>query len=489
MLPHAIGGNVDAQELNDNFSYLNTQLIQTEAIRQFKDNSLLAASDVSQVTEVNRHYPTLLHTPTYDGLGEVVHPDVIYIEGGFGAKKWRYWMANTPMPNRDERYENPSVIVSHDGITWETPDGLINPIVPAPVNTNDHNSDTDMVFYANQLWLYYRETMRSAEPREQRIKLTKSSDGVNWSTPVEVLLNNQGISDALLSPTVIHKDGLFQMWLIDGYDNLVKTTSPNGTSWGPLEPCETIGMPSDRGHWHIDVTINEGRLDMLANTSSGSSGVDGRLHYAYSEDDGLTWNIQAPFIERIYDFEQGRHYRGTIRPVKGNPSLYEIWYSSLSGENRYRVAYLNAVRINNVLYPLTPSDRKWISFDGLSAPTVAAGSVSTQKLVVGGEDATSRLKRSRLINAALANGWTNNANMTTRYYREGDRVYLMGRILPGTTADGTRIFTLETGFRPLQDSMFRQRFADVYIQTDGTVTIYSYNGTYVALDGIHFFAS
>ncbi|MGD7051413.1 hypothetical protein [Sutcliffiella horikoshii] len=486
MLPHAIGGQVDAQKLNDNFSYLDEKTNFTDNIKQFNDISQLSTSTTESITSTNRHYPTLLNTPTYDGSGEVVHPDVIYIENGFGSEKWRYWMAMTPMPNRDERFENPSVIASHDGITWEVPTGLVNPIVPAPVDIDDHNSDTDMVFYDNQLWLYYRETKRSATPREQRIKMTKSSDGVNWSTPTVAILDASGRSDALLSPSVIHKNGLFHMWVVDGYNNLVKATSANGTNFSNFETCTTIGMPSGRGYWHIDVTANEYRLEMLLNSTSATSGVDGRLQYAYSLDDGLTWHTDAPFIERIYDFEQGRHYRGSIRAVKDNPNLYEIWYSSLSDENRYRVAYLNAVRIENKLYPITPSDLKWISFYALSVPSVNAGTMSTQKLVVGGEDATSRLKRSRFVNASLQSGWNNNPDMTTRYYKEGDHVHLMGRVVNGTSTDGTLIFTLEVDYRPIQDMIFRQRHADVYIQTDGTVTIYSYSGTYVAFDGIVF---
>src|SRR3954467_2218294 len=39
------------------------------------------------------HRPVLLNLETYEGTGQGCHPDVLYIAEGFGAGRWRYWMA------------------------------------------------------------------------------------------------------------------------------------------------------------------------------------------------------------------------------------------------------------------------------------------------------------------------------------------------------------------------------------------------------------
>lgn len=134
------------------------------------------------------HRPILLNLETSDGSGQACHPDVLYIRGGFGSKKWPYWMVCTPYPYKDNRVENPEIFVSYDGIIWAGPDGGQNPIVATPKVAGDHNSDPDMVFYENQMWLFYRETQKSRAPGKTPdrniIYLLKSKDGVQWTPPV-----------------------------------------------------------------------------------------------------------------------------------------------------------------------------------------------------------------------------------------------------------------------------------------------------------------
>jgi hypothetical protein len=124
------------------------------------------------------HRPVLLNLETSDGSGQACHPDVLYIPGGFGSKRWTYWMACTPYPNKESSFENPEIFASYDGISWAMPDGAQNPLVPTPAGAGDHNSDPDVVFHENQLWLFYRETLRSGErgkdARTQRRKDAKT---------------------------------------------------------------------------------------------------------------------------------------------------------------------------------------------------------------------------------------------------------------------------------------------------------------------------
>lgn len=463
---------------------LNTKVVDVE---KFADNSKLTVNDIERITNTRRHYPMLLDTPTYDGSGEVVHPDVEYIHEGFGRENWRYWQAMTPLTGRSDATENPSVLASHDGVVWVEPAVGVNPIVPKPsTGSGDHNSDPCLVYLNGELIMYYRETRKSASPREQRIYYMKTTDGENWSTPEEVLFDGSGNPEGLMSPTVVIINGQFVMFYVSGKESnsLKRRTSSDGRSWSSPQTCTTVGMPANRVYWHIQVTPNEDRLDMIF-ASYPVSGSTGWLHYGYSTDDGYTWQTGDPFVDQLYDNETQRFYRASMRPTYDNPNIYEIWYSALGESDAYRVAYMNAIRINNKLYPLSPSDKKYIFTASIGVPSVHARTGTFEKVTVGGQEIKGG--KAPWVKANLQNGWTINPDMDVRFYKNGfDEVNLIGRILPGTTTDGTVLFTLPVGYRPIQDVMFRQRFGDVYVKADGQVQLYDFIERYVCLDGISF---
>lgn len=64
------------------------------------------------------------------------HPDVEFFPNGFNG--YKYWMVFTPYFGAVEnvqiskRYENPTVVVSNDGLNWESPAGIHNPIQGTP---------------------------------------------------------------------------------------------------------------------------------------------------------------------------------------------------------------------------------------------------------------------------------------------------------------------------------------------------------------------
>ena len=72
-----------------------------------------------------------LQIPTYDGSGQVVHPSVIDFINEYGIDAWsgyRYWMVLTPYPQSQDKFENPSLYASHDGLTWVVPHPITNPL-------------------------------------------------------------------------------------------------------------------------------------------------------------------------------------------------------------------------------------------------------------------------------------------------------------------------------------------------------------------------
>ena len=57
---------------------------------------------------------------------------------------YRFWMAMTPYPYNNDGLEDPSILVSNDAQTWIVPEGLTNPLTPAP--KPGHNCDVELVY-------------------------------------------------------------------------------------------------------------------------------------------------------------------------------------------------------------------------------------------------------------------------------------------------------------------------------------------------------
>lgn len=307
------------------------------------------------------HRPVLLNLETSEGSGQATHPDVIHFPEGFGGKGWTYWMVCTPYPFAQSLYENPEIFVSYDGVSWTVPDGVQNPLVPTPKGARGHNSDPDIVFHEGMLWVFYRETVRSEvaakHPNENAIYLKKSADGVRWSAaPVKVLSEKTGTQ--LLSPAVIHDGNLFLLWTVEAQGDklrLMRRTSSNAVNWNPPEPCEIVGLDNGRHPWHIDVICEEDRLSAVLISYLGprhSGGEGSRIHYAYSEDKGLTWYVNGFLLEQAYEFESKLQYRGSLQLLDEERKVYGLWYSAASLADVFSIAYLKLVRVGDKLLPI-----------------------------------------------------------------------------------------------------------------------------------------
>jgi len=298
-----------------------------------------------------QHHPTLLNLQTSEGTGQACHPDVTYIPNGFGAGRWPYWMVCTPYAYGHFAHENPEIFVSHDGVSWIIPDGVTNPLIPSPRGAWDYNSDPDMFFLNGKLWLYYRETRQTPGSLETRIYLTTSGDGVHWSSPFEVLFA-RGDEALLMSPAVIHQEGTFHMWTVDRVANeiqVMRRESPDGRKWYAPVQCTLIGLQG-REPWHLDVIREEDRLSALL--VSLKTPPDWRLHYAYSLDEGITWNVDGFLLEPAYEFEEASQYRATLLKTGSNPHTYRIWYSAGNRRQMFSIAHQAMSRANGKLEPV-----------------------------------------------------------------------------------------------------------------------------------------
>jgi len=258
---------------------------------------MLAMTSPAAATDLLAHAPNPDTTPTYDGSGQVVEPDVIHVPGGWNG--YEFWMAVTPYPCGDESLENPSVLVSHDGHTWSTPPGAPAPIVPGyGCSLNLVNNDPSIALVDNVLYIYYMLEHRSLGNID--VWRISSSDGVNWSAPQGPLWNMPSYK---LSQSVVFHDGSWYMWYISatqcgGMTSTHRLTSSDGVTW-PLANDVTCTVDSLQGQsFHSTVHFYNGKFVMLYAAYDPQQPGCGPLKlYQATSNDGQHWtSMTTPLL-------------------------------------------------------------------------------------------------------------------------------------------------------------------------------------------------
>ena len=266
--------------------------------------------------------------PTYDGSGQLVHPDVAVFPDGFAGHV--FWLAATPYPNGNANLENPSLFTDDDR-RWIVPPDVHNPLV-APPPSPAHNSDPDLVFDppTNRLRLYYRLTMNNIDA----ILMRSTSDGSRWSDPVTVA-SAKGI--AIVSPAVVRTpDAGFVMWSVNAINGgclarstvLERRTSFDGVHWSDPLPVSI----TQQGYvlWHLDVQYIPSKNEYWAliaayPVAAGCAADD--LFFARSAD-GVTWQtFPTPLVSHTdYPAYANAVYRSTFAYDADNDAV-RLWLS------------------------------------------------------------------------------------------------------------------------------------------------------------------
>ena len=304
-----------------------------------------ASIDINNITTV-ANADNFLHIPTYDGSNQSCHPKVLYFENGCNG--YKYWMAYTPYPNGNDSYENPSLVASNSGITWEVPKGIQNPIINNTINIKGfHNSDPHLLYNTKtgQLEFWYRSTVFSQGDNISRIV---SSDGANWSKP-QIMYSLR----SCLSPAVIYEDNKYKLWYIDGsQDNqplkCMYIESEDGTSWS--NPVEVnLNLPGNYVPWHIDVVHTDlGYETVFCGYRDGELYQNNRvLFYAVSQD-GLTFNNTRIILRQTSDktaWDSQQIYRSSFVKVNG---IYKLFYSAQSQNGEWHIGLTQGYNIDNL---------------------------------------------------------------------------------------------------------------------------------------------
>lgn len=311
--------------------------------------------------------PTPFRVFTYDGSGELVHPDVVVFPKAWHAK--RYWYAATPYPFGNPAFENPSGYVGNGRDDWHLAEGASNPLaMPA---RDAYLSDPDLVYdpVGDELRMYYRQTTRDAD----EIYVKSSADGVHWREPVLVV--REGRYDDISPAVTREADGSWRMWTVGAgmggcnsrapHIALRERRSRDGINWGAASPV-SLTIPY-YVPWHWDVQRISAMHEYWALVTAYPDGADcsrSSVYFARSAD-GTTWTVSPrPLMTPgTLDELQDLVYRSTFRYFS-NGDVVTVWYSGARREGRdfhYAVA--------SARYPLDELLRRVGPAPGYAAPS------------------------------------------------------------------------------------------------------------------------
>ena len=290
--------------------------------------------------------PVQISVATYEGSGELVHPDAAVFPARWQGK--RYWFSGTPYPAGNPRFENPSIYYGRYSSEMRVPLGVTNPIVAAP--PSGYMSDPDLVHDpdSDELRMYYRKTMQDLD----EVLFTTSRDGVHWS-PARLVVTSPRYS--LISPSIVRESATaWRMWTVNAspqgcYSTLTETTlqqrrSADGVTWGEPE-LVTLRLPG-RVPWHWDVQYVAAKSEywaLVAAYPDGATCSRTSVYFARSAD-GTTWNVSPTALLGPGEFEPLRDmvYRSSFHYHEGSDAV-SVWFSGgrLEG-NAFRYAIASA---------------------------------------------------------------------------------------------------------------------------------------------------
>ena len=281
--------------------------------------------------------PALLSIVTYEGSGQLVHPDAAVFPDRWQGK--RYWISGTPYPSGNPSYENPSIFQGRHSNEMRVPVGVANPIVAAP--KSGYMSDPDILYDADSdaLRMYYRYTSGEAD----QIFVTSSQNGVAWS-PAQLVISDLRYS--LISPSIVRESATsWRMWTVNAtaqgcYSLRTELTlqqrhSTDGMTWGAPE-IVTLHVPG-RVPWHWDVQYVAAKAEywaLVAAYPEGTSCSQTTVYFARSAD-GTTWKVSPTPLLAANEVEALRDlvYRSSFHYHEGSDAV-SVWFSGAHREGR-----------------------------------------------------------------------------------------------------------------------------------------------------------
>lgn len=327
------------------------------------------------------------------------HPDVQYFPNGFNG--YKYWMVFTPYFGAvgttldSKRYENPTIVVSNDGINWNSPSGISNPIQLTPSQDESLSdnpsepkqgfwSDVDWMYENGRFYLYYRGCFikasallhRGAKSNNNLVKLLENAqrtivrqtsiDGIKW-TPLEVAYTSNPQyspkNNHILSPSFIYNGKEYVSFEVEnnisnnfpGKDPsyIIRRTSKNGLDFSKFKESKIVNLINkpwlknnpEYSPWHLQASYIDGYYFLCLAVGNVTKFTADALYLAVSED-GLNFKVlPKPMVEHNV-------YRSCIFPMQITDDTIDFGavIAYKTGIFKYREFQLSKEKLDNFLH-------------------------------------------------------------------------------------------------------------------------------------------
>lgn len=278
----------------------------------------------------------LLDIPTYDGSNQCVHPDILFMESK--VKGYRYVMSFTPYPNFNDKFENPSLVHSNNGVDFAELVNGLNPLAKAP--DYDHNDDPDIRYdlHTGKFYMYYLETMR---PDSQNVIVLESTDFIHFTRKTALHFDLPAGDPFILSPAVIKQpDGhgyrMYFVYPVNPY-RVQYIYSADGEHWDKnnITDVETdLQLPYHP--WHLDVIPSPKGYAMLCSCIGSSIQPFNEVLMLGTSTDGDHWHfVEQPLMVSDPNFHGCRYvYRSTGLWFDNKLA---VWYSMVDTNSHWMI--------------------------------------------------------------------------------------------------------------------------------------------------------
>lgn len=260
-----------------------------------------------------------LDLPTYDGSGQLVHPDIV---------KWKgsVWFVATPYPYGMEEYENPCL---YKGPSLDALKPYACPFYCQKEHKQGtHLSDPAFVIFNEKLHLVFRSTVNRKD--DALLVSEYDSDRDTWSEPSQFVSTS---SEKLLSPAFFCDSGISMLYA-DGNGRLIRRGLDGFSNPGESYEASIDGTADGYSIWHLALDNNLNGLFLMKSIAGNSP--EFRLFRAGSSDNGNHWNVYAE-VEYPDALKQIMKYPHKSCFIPGTDKLLLCFVDK---KNRYRLTVL-----------------------------------------------------------------------------------------------------------------------------------------------------
>lgn len=371
---------------------------------------------------------------TYVGNNQIVHPKVLYFPNKFGNRK--YWMAYTPYPFANDKYENPCVAYSSDGYNWTNIDG--NPL-DDPAG-DGYNSDTHLVYVEStgtlEIWYRYVSNYKNP-PVSEIIYRQTTKNGINWTEKEVVAENSSGNYVQYLSPAVICDGEKYKVWVVNDTTKTINYYESEASAHEEtieLDDSMNVGKVDQIGRidtsatdymYTVKIKLNAAKSFQLTGTNTKGAVIHPALRYVTAYDAngdvlneyclqsiaeastavGRTITMNAAVDSVIVTIYKASNYTNktvTLPAVGSNNGLTKVRDITLTYQaagKTYNPWHLDVIEDNGktVLLIMCKSGTTWSLFLSTSTDNIT---FTTPELVVAGNPYgwDTRLYRSSIVN-------------------------------------------------------------------------------------------